>query len=305
MQNQESNNTSSETVQQPTLASFGLRVQETMTTPSRPGKKPRPVWIVAGDVFGLESFFRDIKGRKFRGQWSFFVDPTEEILEHLKNNDRLSFAEQVENKISRKLEKAARYESYAINAEKRSTNRYERASTIGSMIPMGQPILCGHHSEKRHRKDLERIDNNMRKSVEESKKAEYFSDKAERLEWQTEKMESRKFVGNRLAEAKKAIRQLSKWLPADNPRLVHANEKLEYWQNRMSQIESQMKDDGHIVSSPETVKVGDLIEYIGWHPVVKINKQTVTVSHWTNNPDSTYKIPYSRIKGIKSKPQNS
>ena len=37
---------------------------------------------------------------------------------------------------------------------------------IGGMIPFGQPILVGHHSEGRHRRDLARIDANMRKSIE-------------------------------------------------------------------------------------------------------------------------------------------
>lgn len=34
------------------------------------------------------------------------------------------------------------------------------------------PILIGHHSEKRHRRDLARIDNDMRKGFEASKEAE-------------------------------------------------------------------------------------------------------------------------------------
>ena len=40
-----------------------------------------------------------------------------------------------------------------------------------SGIPMGQPILVGHHSEKRHRKALERADNAMRRAIETSNKA--------------------------------------------------------------------------------------------------------------------------------------
>jgi hypothetical protein len=40
------------------------------------------------------------------------------------------------------------------------------------MIPMGQPILVGHHSEKRHRKDLARIDSGYRKGFEALKHAE-------------------------------------------------------------------------------------------------------------------------------------
>lgn len=305
MQNQEINNVNSETTQQPTLASFDLRVQETMTTPSRPGKKPRSVWVVSGNVFGLEDFFRNIKGRKFRGSWSFFKDPSYDILDHLQNNKRLSYAEQVEASIERKIEKATRYESYAINAEKRAESRHKRADAIGSMIPMGQPILVGHHSERRHRKDIERINQNMRKSIEESKKSEYFSDKSERLERATKKLESRRFIGNRIDDAKKEIAQLSKWAAPNNSRLLQAKEKLEYWQNRLATIETKQKEEGCTVASPETVKIGDLVYYIGsWLPVVRVNKKTVTVSNWLDVPHFQYKIAYTRISEFKSKPTN-
>lgn len=80
--------------------------------------------------------------------------------------------------------KEARLEAFqrlAQSNEKLSVSAYEQAKEIGSYIPMGQPILVGHHSERRHRRDLERIDNNMRKSVEASQKAEYYSQRAETL----------------------------------------------------------------------------------------------------------------------------
>lgn len=44
---------------------------------------------------------------------------------------------------------------------------------------MGQPILVGHHSEGRHRKDLDRSWSAMGKSVEYSNKAEAHESKAE------------------------------------------------------------------------------------------------------------------------------
>ena len=46
-------------------------------------------------------------------------------------------------------------------------------------IPFGQPILVGHHSERAHRKVLERADNAMRKGIEESKKADNYRARAE------------------------------------------------------------------------------------------------------------------------------
>ena len=49
-------------------------------------------------------------------------------------------------------------------------------------IPFGQPILVGHHSEKRHRKHLERIDNQLKRGFESQNKANYYKDKLNNLE---------------------------------------------------------------------------------------------------------------------------
>lgn len=74
------------------------------------------------------------------------------------------------------------YERLAAKNAELSKASFTRASAIGSMIPMGQPILVGHHSERRHRRDIERIDNAMRASIEADKKAAYYAEKAEAME---------------------------------------------------------------------------------------------------------------------------
>jgi DNA repair ATPase RecN len=49
---------------------------------------------------------------------------------------------------------------------------------MASVIPFGQPILIGHHSEKRDRNYRARITSNMNKSCELQKKADYYESKA-------------------------------------------------------------------------------------------------------------------------------
>lgn len=81
--------------------------------------------------------------------------------------------------------KETRIERYKALAEKNadiSVRSSEAASRISSFIPMGQPILVGHHSEKRHRRDIKRIDSNMQKCIEASKKSDYYEQKANTLE---------------------------------------------------------------------------------------------------------------------------
>jgi hypothetical protein len=82
----------------------------------------------------------------------------------------------------KKQQKIARAEQLADKAKRESEQRYNTASQISSFIPFGQPILVGHHSEGRHRRDLNRIDTNMRKSIEADEKAKYYTKKAARLE---------------------------------------------------------------------------------------------------------------------------
>jgi len=77
--------------------------------------------------------------------------------------------------------KLERYQELSQKAETESQNAYNRSSAISDAIPMGQPILIGHHSEGRHRRDISRIHNLIDKSIEEKEKAEYYKKKAENI----------------------------------------------------------------------------------------------------------------------------
>lgn len=66
-----------------------------------------------------------------------------------------------------------RLEGAADRAEERATAHYRKADLREEVsgIPLGQPILVGHHSERRHRNAIQRADNAMRRSIEEAKRA--------------------------------------------------------------------------------------------------------------------------------------
>lgn len=68
---------------------------------------------------------------------------------------------------NRMAERAARLRSVA-DVEYRKADLREEASGI----PLGQPIIIGHHSEGRHRRAIERADNAMRRSIEATRKAQ-------------------------------------------------------------------------------------------------------------------------------------
>lgn len=68
----------------------------------------------------------------------------------------------------------ARLEAAAEKNAAKAAAAQQSADQLAGAIPMGQPILVGHHSEKRHRRDLDRIQNNTRKSVEAQDRAASF-----------------------------------------------------------------------------------------------------------------------------------
>ena len=76
---------------------------------------------------------------------------------------------------------AARRQRFADLADKnteRSTVLYEVSGRATEGIPLGQPILVGHHSEGRHRAALKQSHSAMEKSCEAQAKATYYADKA-------------------------------------------------------------------------------------------------------------------------------
>lgn len=72
--------------------------------------------------------------------------------------DRDRYAERAEARRQRLEERAQRAAGEAATHDRRFRQ-------VADMIPLGQPILVGHHSERRHRRDLERMDRSMREAA--------------------------------------------------------------------------------------------------------------------------------------------
>jgi len=104
-----------------------------------------------------------------------------EFIHHGVTNQKINFKNMKSNFEEKKEARAEKYQELAAKNEQLSDSAYKAAHQIGDAIPFGQPILVGHHSEGRHRAALKKIDNNMRKSVEASKKAAYYEARAESL----------------------------------------------------------------------------------------------------------------------------
>lgn len=75
-------------------------------------------------------------------------------------------------------ERKDRAEAKASRLRAAGEAQFEKAHNLGEGIPMGQPILVGHHSEKRHRRDIARIQSASSKGVELSRQADSASSAA-------------------------------------------------------------------------------------------------------------------------------
>jgi hypothetical protein len=67
--------------------------------------------------------------------------------------------------VERAEERAERFAGYSDSRAKEADSAHAAVHAISEHIPFGQPILVGHHSERRARKDAQRIHDNMRKAV--------------------------------------------------------------------------------------------------------------------------------------------
>ena len=75
-------------------------------------------------------------------------------------------------------ERAERFDGYRENRAQDASAAHASVAAITDNIPLGQPILLGHHSARRARKDAERIENGMRKAVNLWETSQYWQRRA-------------------------------------------------------------------------------------------------------------------------------
>ena len=80
--------------------------------------------------------------------------------------------------VERAEERAERFDGYRDNRQADAERARGAVARLADNIPLGQPILVGHHSERHARKDAARIENGMRKAVQLWDTAEYWQQRA-------------------------------------------------------------------------------------------------------------------------------
>jgi hypothetical protein len=249
-----------------------------------------------------------------------------EVTTEIDETERRTFAEAEAERNERAEDRAERMAGYAANAAARSEAGFARASQIADMIPMGQPILVGHHSEGRHRRDLARIDAGMRAGVDEGKKAEHYERRAENAETYQAGRESVPVTLRRIAKLEAEERQLQRRLNGTGlamhgedeaatgayaerlkVRLGDIADEVAHWR---AVVECQRESGVKIWSRDDFAK-GDFVQFLGgWYEVLRVSAKSVTIPAMISDGPIVTKansrmswtdtVPYHKVKGRKS-----
>lgn len=146
----------------------------------------------------------------------------------------------------RRAARVAGLEKRAASTAAASAVRLSAARRIADVIPFGQPILVGHHSVVRSRRDAAKIDSNMRKACELGREAEQLARRA-------------------------AVAEESTAISSDDPEALC---KLRAKIFRLTQIGADMKRvnavirkaRSHVTGDPRNAVAAALVAELGWRP---------------------------------------
>jgi hypothetical protein len=82
----------------------------------------------------------------------------------------------------RREARAERLREWAAKRETKAETAFNTAESMAAVIPFGQPILAGHHSERRDRRYRDRIGRNMDRGLDHSRKAADMEARADSIE---------------------------------------------------------------------------------------------------------------------------
>lgn len=120
--------------------------------------------------------------------------------------------------VERAEQRAERFEDYSDRRASDAERAHEAVAAIADGIPMGQPILVGHHSERHARRDAEKIENGMRRAVKMWETSKY---------WQSRAAGAIRHAKNKELPAVRARR--IKTIEADQRKAIRSRDQVKMW----------------------------------------------------------------------------
>ena len=185
--------------------------------------------------------------------------------------------------------------------------------------PLGQPILVGHHSERGHRKAIERADNTIRKAFDATDAAEETTRRAEAAAGTTAFRYSPSVIRRRIGRLEAELRRFerardghTRTLFTDGRGVKHVEtqppavgdhrervvaeisrltDQIGFWKRELEQA----AESGASIWDAHTVMVGDRVLLgVGWGAVERVNARSVRVAGWT------WRVPFDKIKQVET-----
>ncbi|GAA2948466.1 ParB/RepB/Spo0J family partition protein [Kitasatospora cinereorecta] len=209
-----------------------------------------------------------------------------EVTIEINEEERRSFAEIEAEREERAEGRAERFSERAGRAVASADARRATADQISKRFEFGQPILVGHHSEGRARRDAARIDTNMRKSFEERDRAGYWANRAGASENYAKHRNDPHRTLRRLERLGADLRAQERhheeavkkgYDSADrHARLIQDfKEEIKYWE----EIVAKAEEEGVKIWRPDDFAPRDFVLYSGsWYQVSRVNPKTLSIA---------------------------
>jgi hypothetical protein len=226
---------------------------------------------------------------------------------------RESFVEKLAGKVE-KVDIKPNWAAKAEHAAEMSAKHIEKADEahaiadkINDMIPFGQPVLVGHHSERRHLKDIDRFGKAVEKSIEERKIAEKYADRAANYGAKATG-ENPLTVHNRIKQLEADKRKMQRELQGDIvevdgkfyrrknslpslERQAEVKKWIAHYDSRLEVEKEKYKASGGLPQDSHSFKAGEKVHTPwGEATLLKVSDKTVRVKF----PESS---PLSRMSG--------
>ncbi|WP_073781107.1 DUF3560 domain-containing protein [Streptomyces sp. MJM1172] len=207
-------------------------------------------------------------------------------------DERRAFADAEADREQRAESRAERFENRASRATASSDASYQRSKQISERFYMGQPILVGHHSEGRARRDHARMNDAMRKSISEGERAQHWAQRAEAsgayADYRTNPARTLRRIETKEADLRGVVRwqrgeannghtvRLSPAVVVElSRRRDELTEELGYWRSIVAKAEAE----GFKVWGASDFTRGDFVRSRGsWYEVLRVNPKTLTVA---------------------------
>lgn len=238
----------------------------------------------------------------------------------------LSLVDEIEDEDSTLEERAAaraeRFAGYQERRAEEAERAHAHVEQIAGGIPLGQPILIGHHSQRRAEKDAEKIRSGMTRAVNLWKTAEYWKQRANASLRHAEYKERPDVRARRIktieADMRRELRTIETadterqlWEKITNPETkitkegqpvemtehergvfalgrmstgIYAQRWIEHYQNRIEYERAMMGESGGLAADKFDLKVGGRVLIRGeWMLILRLNKKAGKVISVTTN----------------------